>query len=142
MTISPPAFLFIILASFVIGIACGISFWKIALVYGVRYAPCSLIHRMIVFILKEHFIHNPECDVNSLSASIVGINVPSISLPFIEPLHGSPKLLIPSTDAPECLRQAFWAGVTSDYIDASTAQDHWENACYEYNLTMGGKMRQ
>lgn len=43
-------------------------------------------------------------------------------------LIGKPKVIVPPEDAPECLRHAFWAGYTSDFLDASVTRQHWQNA--------------
>jgi hypothetical protein len=49
-----------------------------------------------------------------------------------KPLVGEPKVLYPPDDAPECLKEAFWSGCTSDYLDASEPRGRWANACIAY----------
>ena len=47
-------------------------------------------------------------------------------------LEGHSKVLFPPNNTPECLKEAFWAGCTSDNIDTCLAQEHWKNACIAY----------
>jgi hypothetical protein len=47
-------------------------------------------------------------------------------------LAGKAKMLFPPDDAPECMKEAFWAGCTSDYIDTYYAHKYWKNACIAY----------
>jgi hypothetical protein len=42
-----------------------------------------------------------------------------------KPLEGAPKVLYPPNDAPECLKEAFLAGSTSDYLNESIPRDYW-----------------
>lgn len=44
------------------------------------------------------------------------------------PLDGEPKVMVPPSDAPLCLREAFWSGCTSDYLDPSESRRHWDSA--------------
>jgi hypothetical protein len=131
MSISAPALVFVILVPFVLGVAAGIQFWRFTLIYGVRYAPCKLFHKLISKSLTEHWKHNPDCNIED---DLIGERQLPVDRPLtqIGLLEGTSKMLFPPANAPECLREAFTAGVTSDYLDTSIPQDHWINACMSY----------
>lgn len=44
------------------------------------------------------------------------------------PLEGESKVLYPPENAPESLKEAFWSGATSDYIDPTEPRKRWNNA--------------
>lgn len=66
MTMTPLVFTFVILVSFVLGLAGGIQVATWVLRTSIRYSPCKDFHKAIKKALHSHWDYHLDCTVKTL----------------------------------------------------------------------------